>query len=416
MDDFVLNWKKALGWREDPFEPAATSVEYLGGYENEREKLNLFILKCSKFGTVIGKQGAGKTIIIHWLKANLSKHKGTFKVVTLDNEDLKSDEKTVRTLIEPFTTEHPIRGMLEKRKIKSLTKNTVDQYLKEHLKSKRYILLVEDAHLLKRQDIEMIHQILEINNTAVILSGRKELSKIHLKHLGKDELGFELKKLSFAGAKEMIRKRVESVGGTEIWPFTDKILKDLFSIADYNPSKILQLCQERVKELAIEVKSGKILEPEKKNGKNESDHVYSWNKEIKHPEVKKKHKKHGFGIVFNYKDDDELKQEKDKRLEQEQKAQDKSEKEEAKKEEIIDEKDKIVNIDEEKKKQEKKEAAIPEKKEEHTIVIDLGYTETTKSKKSTHKQGKEIVVKLDNDTHHAKPKHSKDHKHHKKKR
>ena len=50
----MLEWEKALGYKENPFkrvilEPVST---YIANLENEKERLNLFIITNKKFGTI----------------------------------------------------------------------------------------------------------------------------------------------------------------------------------------------------------------------------------------------------------------------------------------------------------------------------------------------------------------------------
>jgi hypothetical protein len=59
-------------------------------------------------------------------------------------------------------------------------------------------------------------------------------------------------------ARSMIKKRIESFGGEDIFPFDDNHIKTICKIGSYNPKRILDLCQHYAIELAVKQVKRKI--------------------------------------------------------------------------------------------------------------------------------------------------------------
>ena len=297
MDDLVMDWKKELGWETNPFEHKILPHDYLAGYQKEQQELNLFILNEKKFGIIEGASGTGKTALLHWFFGQLSKQK-KFLTVFLKKEDVKTEESFIVKLSEPFASEAALSLFFKKLVGKEgLSAKNISSFIKDNLKKRQLIILADYEP--RTEDLEVFSRLLKIAGVSIIVVNPK---KDTVKALGRDELGIELTHIDFAGAMLLIQKRIEAVGGTGIWPFNEKQLKDLCGLADYVPLRILNLCAEKAKELALEVRTGKIKKPEKKHFVVEHE-VHYENAEVHHPLVEKKHKDGGFGITFTIVDD-----------------------------------------------------------------------------------------------------------------
>lgn len=370
MDELVLNWTRELEWENNPFKKDTLDPAFIGGYEKEREKLNLFLLNESSFGTITGLDGMGKTMLLHWFISQLDKHPEKFTYTFLKKEDL-ADERFLHAICTPFYKKNKLKDGFRKifKKEEKITRKNVSSYITKNMTGKHFLIIIDDSHLLSKEDLEVLEAVHQIPHLQVILSGK---SSEKLKGFEKDSIGIDLRKMDFASGREMLKKRIEQVGGTDIWPFTDKILKDMFGLADYMPKKILTLCAERAKELAIDVKRGKIKRPDHRFIKFEhEDHNYSYEEHaVEHQTVEKKHKNDGFVVKFTFKDDEETAP---KTEHEEMAAPPKKEEQENK--EAKEEKTEPKKT--EKKTQETKE----DKKDDGIIDIDLGYEE--KPKKET---------------------------------
>jgi hypothetical protein len=387
MDELVLNWTKELAWEDNPFkkqflEPIEKTI---GGYEKERQKLNLLLLNELPFGTITGQEGMGKTLLLKWFTSQLDKHPEKFIYAYLDKKQL-ADASFIQNICSPFKNKHSLAKLFKKEE--KITKKNVSEYILKNSEHKHFLIIIDDANLLSKEDIETLEQLKQVPKVQIILAG-KSFDKMNLKSFEKDNLGIDIKKMDFPSGRDMLKRRIESVGGSDIWPFSDKIIKDIFGLGDYNPKKILTLCQERAKELAIEVKQGKIKPPEHRLIKIEhEEHEISYEDHpIEHPPVEKKRKDDGFVVKFTFKDDEEKKsmdamavpdetEEIEKTKEEEKKSAEKKTAKEQKEEKPS-------------KKEKTPEEKIPEKeekkKEESIIDINLGYEEKPKKEAKPRK-------------------------------
>jgi hypothetical protein len=273
---------------------------------------------------------------------------------------------------------------------------------------------------LRKEDLDVFSHLLSIAGVSIIVVNPK---KEAIKALGKDELGLELKRIDFEGAKMLLQKRIEAAGGSGIWPFNEKQLKDLCGLADYVPSRILALCAEKAKELAVEVKSGKLKKPEKEKKHSIVEHAIHYeNKDVQHPPVEKKHGGSGFGIKFTIIDDEKPASASEKLAPKVSQAvsatvsDDVMVKHDANEEEQSDQQSAELKNVQEKKTTKKLEKATkpantkpakqnetqkapheePEKKAEKEddgmIIIDLGLADITPKKESKVVRGEEVVV------------------------
>jgi hypothetical protein len=414
MDDLVLEWKKELGWQKSPFEQKILLPveDYFAGYEKEQQKFNLLVLNEKKFGTIQGETASGKSTLLLWMKETLEKHKNKFAVVLLHEGDFKNEKKLIEALSAPFASEAAMKLFFKKLMGKAaLTRKNIDGFIKENIGTRRLFILVDTTHLLAKEDYDLFSRLLKLDHCAVILASPK---KEWLKEFPKDELAIDLKKMDFDGARSLLKKRIEAVGGSDIWPFSDKILKDLCGLGDYLPGKILALCQERAKELAIDVKTGRIPHPEKRGIFVQHD-IKVMDKKVEQPSVEKKHSGGAFGIKFVVIDDEKPRPVKeaietaqepkeelaapDPQINEQERAREKESAAPQKKEErkgsgkkkgvlAKKEEEKEGNKEEKEEKGEKEGNGRKEDKDFPVITVDLGYTD--EKKKPEKKMEKKI--------------------------
>src|SRR3989344_2578371 len=98
---FVIDWYKEFNFRDDPFKPEILDPieDYVVNYENERRKLNYFIIEKLPICLIEGPNGCGKTTLLHWLAYEISKDKGRI-ITILINENTNYD-KLILQIITP---------------------------------------------------------------------------------------------------------------------------------------------------------------------------------------------------------------------------------------------------------------------------------------------------------------------------
>lgn len=244
-EDFVLEWVQELGWNADPFSDAIPEDPHakIAGYNTERGKINLFVINQHRFGLLRGYAGTGKTMVLRWLYEELQ-HGSNIIAVYLDSDALQDTEHLIKVLAEQVT------GFFSRVLFKShksvTTRHDLMRYLKKQLGKDKLIVLIDDVHKASKESRELFAQLLEEKiSLQMIAAGRKEdLEKSGFSSLEKDQLGVSLDKLDFQGAHDMIFKRIESVGGEGIHPFSEEILKHIVNHCHGNAREILKECRK----------------------------------------------------------------------------------------------------------------------------------------------------------------------------
>jgi type II secretory pathway predicted ATPase ExeA/ribosomal protein L29 len=253
-NDFVLEWDKALGFKEDPFaDKIFTPIsDFLVDRADEKEKLNWFFIKNYFFGSIVGEHGVGKTMLLKWLEDRLTRYNRIYSVyinATVFREQINIPQQMLM----------PLLSFFEKNFSKPhATLSSMDYlgFLKKKLGSKAIVLLIDNAHNLTDKNLELIKSLREegLHLQIIITSTPQDYEKSRLTELEHDELKINLGRLTFEESVDMIRKRVIAFGGKGISPFTEENLKELYEKADKNPRQFLHLCRDEAIKILIHKK------------------------------------------------------------------------------------------------------------------------------------------------------------------
>ncbi len=250
--DFVLEWDRALGFRGDPFADKvfAPINKFLVDRKDEKEKINWFFIKNYFYGTIVGEDGIGKTTLLRWLEDRLGKY-NRVHAIYINAAVFKEQTSIVQKMIIPllsfyektFTKPH-----------KNLQSAEALGFLKNKLGHKSVALLIDNAHHLTENNLELIKGLKKeegLGLQVIATSTPNKYKKSGLPSLGDDQLRISLKKPDFEQAKEIIIKRVKAFGGRGIRPFQEQDLKKLYDKADKNPKKFLKLCRDEAIKILI---------------------------------------------------------------------------------------------------------------------------------------------------------------------
>ncbi len=254
---FVLDWQKKLGYKKDPFmpEPDKKISTYFVDREQEREKLNLFVIKQHRFGIVHGPKGVGKSTLVGWLQEQLGVRvrRVSFagKVVTKPKDFFEQFLHESLNVVEKKVT----------RPQEKLKKDEMEPFLLQKLRKKRVLVIVDDAQLLVKQNKDLLKHLLEACPQSQVLLVLERVLKEH-EHYGADQLKLALEDMSEAGLEAMLKRRIELAGGVGTYPFDKKEIQGLITKAKSNPVKLLELARERAIELSL--KAGPPPKPKPK--------------------------------------------------------------------------------------------------------------------------------------------------------
>ncbi|MDP7324103.1 MAG: ATP-binding protein [Candidatus Woesearchaeota archaeon] len=258
--EFVLEWDKALGFSENPFvdKHFTPASKFIAGYQEEKRKLNLFVINENKFGTILGEEGVGKTVLLSWLFEKLSEFKHKMLPVYI-----KGDAKNPQAVLSDIVIElmNPYEKTVKKGKLK-LTLDGFAVWIKKKAGKRKLILLLDGCKRVTAKDLQLFSTLYKICPCLIIAADSKEnYDKSAFKDVQKvkdvnaenfkDTLKMVLDGLPYSEMEELMEKRIEHVGGHGILPFSESVLKQLHKRAKKNPKILLELCKKKAIELTV---------------------------------------------------------------------------------------------------------------------------------------------------------------------
>lgn len=223
--------REALGWDQDkhPFTLELVTDAVVGHKKLYRDLYDR-IGWNKRMLLVTGPYGSGKSFTLTYLKDNPPKDT-VFVYLTGDyarQEVIKNIVVTIHNL-NPHVIKKRFLGLV-KEKVKvdapEITENMLPDYVNKSLGSRRLIFVWDDIQRVKNADIVGVCVVLfEHTDSCIILCGLKEgigwlESEISFLNRGLDTL--EPESLTKEDLKELIKRRVEWVGGRGFGPFTEE--------------------------------------------------------------------------------------------------------------------------------------------------------------------------------------------------
>ena len=233
-------WFKGMRWKGNPF-TFSIIPEVFVGYKNQFEKLQMALEERHKFIYLAGPTGSGKTTLLKWIMAKTSKG--------LDFLYIAKPPEKPQQFIDLFNGKYKkSRLAFWKSEIKNIYE--IPQFLNARLRNRHLVVMFDEAHESELEVLEWLRVLSDqVNNMSVLLSGlpvfesqlkdrletfRKRIAaKIELVSLTKEETA------------DMIRKRIQYVGGTGD-EFSPDIIDFVFAQSGGFPREILRVCDELV--------------------------------------------------------------------------------------------------------------------------------------------------------------------------
>jgi len=249
--DFVLDWEKALGYRSDPFADRILlpAHRFIVDRVEEKERLNWFFIKDFFYGSILGENGVGKTMLLKWLEERLNKYR-RIHCIYINAAVFKDQINIPQQILEPLLT------LIEKYWTKPHQQSVNFDYigfLKKKLGQKSVAILIDNAHNLTDRNMELIKALREdgLRIQVVIATTQADYEKSRLPEFGSDELNIALRRLTLDESIEMIQKRISAVGGSGVNPFQRENLSRIYDRADKNPRQFLHLCRDEAIRILI---------------------------------------------------------------------------------------------------------------------------------------------------------------------
>ncbi|NIO44096.1 MAG: AAA family ATPase [Candidatus Aenigmarchaeota archaeon] len=255
MDSDFTKW----GWKENPFVLKIDPKLFVGYNEQVNAVLN-HIKNKHRVALITGRTGAGKSTFLKWLETNYD----TSKLYVSKPPEKSEDFVRVFTDIFGFSIWERIL-----RKRPSLY--NLHEYINKKIKGEHLVFLVDEAHETNKEVLEWLRVLTDqIDNVSLVMAGmpvledniKKELetldqritTRINLISLEKHEI------------KELIKKRIEDVGGKGIEPFTEEALEKIYERTGGFPREVLKFCNRLINsalEKNLNVVDEKLIEEHK---------------------------------------------------------------------------------------------------------------------------------------------------------
>src|SRR3989344_3334779 len=269
-NQFVYYWYKVFKWKENPFDKKNLDpiTNYISGYQDERKKLNYFVIEKQRVAYIYGEDGFGKSLLLNWLLYQLKRYQDRITADFIDKNVKFND--LVKFLVKPFLNFKEktiiasnimnldkITNLIKDDDLKSIYQSVylkkkqfefdkLKNFLNLRLERRHLVLLIDDFEKLDENNVTLINKLIDSDiNLQIIITFNKD----HLEHAKPkgDSLKVHLTGLNFESALGMISKRIMSVGGIGYEPFEKEKLRSLYEKTNKSPKEILN----SVKKLAI---------------------------------------------------------------------------------------------------------------------------------------------------------------------
>jgi len=231
--------KKTLNWNENPFSYKILP-DYFVGYAEERGSITNGIQSGDKFILLLGPTGSGKTTLLKHVLDSFSNYRMLY---------LPKPPKDPQDWVSVFNS------ILKGGFFSFLRKgNETDLYnlsdkLNNKLNGRNCLLFVDECHEASLESLEWLRTITDqVENMTLVMAGLPIFENI-LKDkletfLRRFSVRVDLGSLTQAETRELIKKRVEGVGGEDIKPFTSATLEYIHQKTGGFPRDVLKVCNE----------------------------------------------------------------------------------------------------------------------------------------------------------------------------
>ncbi len=232
MAETIEKW----GWSENPF-VLKIDPKLFTGYDEQVNAALKHIENKHKIALITGATGAGKTTFLKWLEMNYDSSK-----LYLSKPPGNPEE-----FIPIFTDIFGV-SLLDRIRGKKITLYNLPEYVNKKLKNHHLIFLLDEAHETNREVLEWLRVLSDQIDVSLIIAGMPVLEqkiKSELETLDQRiTTRIALAALSKSDTRDLIKKRIESVGGADLEPFTDSVLEKIYERTGGFPREVLKLCDK----------------------------------------------------------------------------------------------------------------------------------------------------------------------------
>lgn len=245
-----MNYQKALknfNWSANPFS-FKIIPELFVGYIDDVRRIKTGLCNGTKFSVLLGPTGSGKTTLMMSLIKEFKKE----KIIYISKPPKKSEDwvSILKEVSKPgFFSSIFSRG-------NNVNIYGLSDYVNEKIKNEKVFLFVDECHEASIESLEWLRTLTDqIDNLHIVLAGLpvfETMLKSNLEtFMRRITTRIELTNLTKSETRELIKKRIESMGGDDTKPFTQDAIDLIYEKTGGFPREILRACNELL-EKAIE--------------------------------------------------------------------------------------------------------------------------------------------------------------------
>ncbi len=226
-------------WRENPF-TLKISPNIFIGYQEQRRAVLQHIGEKHKIALLLGPTGAGKTNMLKWLEENHRQLKTLYI-----SKPPQQPEEFITIFLEAF----PL-GIIERLFRKKPSLFNLPAYINKKFRAQLLILL-DESHEISRESLEWLRVLTDqIESVSLLVAGLPVLESKIRDNLETFEQRItrriRLTSLNEQETEELIRTRIESVGGSGTAPFSEDALQAIYKTTGGFPREVLKFCDKLV--------------------------------------------------------------------------------------------------------------------------------------------------------------------------
>lgn len=252
MTSDAQNWLAERGWSKNPFTLDIYPSLFVG-HSKQIKSLFSNIEESQKYILITGPTGVGKTTLLRYISSR-------YPSVYVAKPPTTKDD-LVKTLESGFVRTSFLERFISNN---GATIYNISERMNKKLGRRKAILLVDETHETNVEMLSWLRSIVEqVDGMTLIFAALPTIKENHLKELKtlseRITVDIELSALGRDEVVELIKKRISSVGGSNIEPFTIDSINEIYKATGGFPREVLKMCNSLV-HAAIE-RNASIIDP-----------------------------------------------------------------------------------------------------------------------------------------------------------
>jgi len=236
----VEEWLSSMRWTSNAFTFSIDPSLFVG-YNDQMKRITNSIKEKHKISLVTGPTGSGKTMFLQRIALQ---NKYVFLYI---GKPPAEAEEFVKIFNEKFRAPWYLRLFMPN--IRNVYQ--IPEFLNKKLKGKHLVILFDEGHEAEIDVLEWLRLLSDqVHNVTIILSGlpifEDKLRQSLESMWNRVTTRVELVSLTREETKEMIRKRINKVGGIGLKPFDDIIVENIYGKTHGYPREVIRLCDKLI--------------------------------------------------------------------------------------------------------------------------------------------------------------------------